>query len=387
MSRYPLTWITEQLAAGHAPMSHTDLESLRRQGVDAILNLCAEFCDLHEIEEKAGFEIHYLPTDDEGIPEPAALERALDWLDACLFTGKKVLVHCRFGIGRTGTVLTAFLLRRGYALKEARKILEGSRARPESYVQWKMLRRYCRGEDPSDVCRFDRGEKSLVDLSPYFSQYEEILREADEVFHRHAPDLPRCGAETDACCRRLLYLQLVEAVHLNHRLGREIPWEERRRAVERAAAFRKRPAVPPRERTGIFAALFGRYTENPPDKDGPRREQILTRCPLSLDGRCLAFPFRPLLCRIHGLCVRYDGRVFCWGPEKAPGDSPSGTPFDLDDARRRLDRLSRRLLRDLTGREPPPTAGLVFPLPDVVSGAFVRDCFHALEGRWDVFSR
>lgn len=368
-------------------MSHADLESLRRQGVDAILNLCAEFCDLHEIEEKAGFEIHYLPTDDEGIPDPTALERALDWLNACLFTGKKVLVHCRFGIGRTGTVLTAFLLRRGYALKEARKILEGSRARPESYVQWKMLRRYCRREGSPGVCRFDLRERSLVDLSPYFSEYEEILREADEVFDRQAPDLPRCGDGTDACCRRLLYLQLVEAVHLNHRMGKEIPWDERLRAVERAATFRKRPAPPPRERTGIFAALFGRYAAPPPDREEPRREQILTRCPLSVDGRCLAFPFRPLLCRIHGLCVRYDGRVFCWGSGKGPAESSPSAPFDLDDVRRRLDRLSRRLLRDLTGREPPDTAGLVFPLPDVVSGAFARDCLYALEGRWDVFSR
>ena len=31
-------------------MSHAQLDSLKEQGITAILNLCAEFCDLHEIE-------------------------------------------------------------------------------------------------------------------------------------------------------------------------------------------------------------------------------------------------------------------------------------------------------------------------------------------------
>ena len=43
------------LAIGHAPMSYEDLESIKKQGINAIVNLCGEFCDLHEIEEKFGF--------------------------------------------------------------------------------------------------------------------------------------------------------------------------------------------------------------------------------------------------------------------------------------------------------------------------------------------
>ncbi|MGQ9811918.1 MAG: hypothetical protein ACUVQ2_00660 [Dissulfurimicrobium sp.] len=42
-------------------MSYEELDSLKRQGINAIINLCAEFCDLHEIEEQAGFEVYYLP--------------------------------------------------------------------------------------------------------------------------------------------------------------------------------------------------------------------------------------------------------------------------------------------------------------------------------------
>jgi hypothetical protein len=49
MSDYQLTWITSQLAVGHAPMSYEDLDAIRAEGVGAIVNLCGEFCDLHEI--------------------------------------------------------------------------------------------------------------------------------------------------------------------------------------------------------------------------------------------------------------------------------------------------------------------------------------------------
>ncbi|MGQ9500375.1 MAG: protein-tyrosine phosphatase family protein [Dissulfurimicrobium sp.] len=49
------------------------------------------------------------------------MERALAWLDEAIYLGKKVLVHCRHGIGRTGTFVTAYLIRRGLGLKLAAK--------------------------------------------------------------------------------------------------------------------------------------------------------------------------------------------------------------------------------------------------------------------------
>jgi len=35
MSAYPLSWVTDQLAVGHAPMSYDELKSIREQGIDA----------------------------------------------------------------------------------------------------------------------------------------------------------------------------------------------------------------------------------------------------------------------------------------------------------------------------------------------------------------
>lgn len=148
MAAYEITWITNQLAVGHAPMSFTDLERIREKGVDAIVNLCGEFCDLHEIEEQSGFEVYYLPIPDERAPDFEALEQALAWLDEAMYLGKKILVHCRFGFGRTNTFIFAHLLRRGFDLKGAGKKLGPNRATALNYHQWQFLKNYSKKSGP-----------------------------------------------------------------------------------------------------------------------------------------------------------------------------------------------------------------------------------------------
>ena len=118
MSTYKLTWITDYLAVGHAPMSYDDFDSIKEQGISGIVNLCGEFSDLHELEEGAGFEVFYLPIPDETAPKMQQMEKGLEWLDEAVYLGKKVLVHCKLGVGRTGTFVTAYMLRRGFNLKK-----------------------------------------------------------------------------------------------------------------------------------------------------------------------------------------------------------------------------------------------------------------------------
>jgi protein-tyrosine phosphatase len=142
MSSYQLTWITDHIAVGHAPLSHADLISIKQQGVDAIVNLCEEYCDLHEIEEKSGFEVYYLPVADECAPDMAKMEKGLAWVDDVINLDKKVLIHCRHGVGRTGTFVSAYLLRCGLDLKTVSKKLKKTRATPTNYCQWKLLKKY-----------------------------------------------------------------------------------------------------------------------------------------------------------------------------------------------------------------------------------------------------
>jgi protein-tyrosine phosphatase len=142
LTNYKLTWVTPELSVGHAPLSYADLDAIREEGVAAIVNLCGEYCDLHEIEKDSGFEVYYLPIQDECAPDIKEMENAIDWVDQRILQGKKVLVHCRFGVGRTGTFVTAYLLQKGLDMKAASKLLKKTRANPTNSCQWKLLRSY-----------------------------------------------------------------------------------------------------------------------------------------------------------------------------------------------------------------------------------------------------
>ena len=71
-------------------MSYEDLDLIRAAGIDAIVNLCGEFCDLHEIEENSGFEVYYLPVPDESAPDMADIQEALAWLDEAIYLGNTI---------------------------------------------------------------------------------------------------------------------------------------------------------------------------------------------------------------------------------------------------------------------------------------------------------
>lgn len=322
-----VTWITGNLAVGGAPLSYAQLDALRAQGITAILNLCAEFCDLHEIQAKEGFEVYYLPIADEKAPPLPELEKALSWLDEAIYLGKKVFIHCRHGIGRTGTVLNAYLLRRGLGHRLAAKTLSKLRSKPTNFDQWWTIRRYGRQNARLTVREPLLEYKHLVDLTPYFEDYEAL---ASLVESKVLADAPRCGLDNAACCRRPLQLSFIECVYLGHKLNLNLESGIRLEAIERAAA--RAPSTPP------------------------------PLCPLSVEERCLLFEHRPLACR----CA-----------ELAPAESEGLWREALTPT---LTRLSRETLFAFTSELPQDQLPL-FPLPEAVSGKYVQRFFHYLSGR------
>ncbi|BCS88025.1 dual specificity protein phosphatase family protein [Pseudodesulfovibrio sediminis] len=343
---YTVTWVTDQLGVGHAPMSHPQLKAIHEQGVDAILNLCGEFCDLHDIEKDAGFEVHYLPLEDEEAPGLIELEKTLEWLDEAIYLGKKVLIHCRHGIGRTGTVLNAYLLRRGLGHKLAGKALKKLKSKPANFVQWRTIRKYGKQSGQLTVREPSLEFKRLVDLSPFFNDYQELVLRVEE--NVHAADGLACGQDHDQCCHTPVSLTLAEAVHISHRINLELTGEERlvviERAVETAQAERK-----------AAKAVDGEVTDT--DESG---EYCLSEagavCPLLKDGRCLLFEHRPLQCRAFGLDQSADGDL--WGEMLTPA----------------LNKISSEMWLAYTGSM--ASVGMpTFALPDVVSGKFMETVF------------
>lgn len=149
-SEYRLDWVTENIAVGCAPLSYAQLDQIREQGIDAIVNLCGEYCDLHDIEMGHGFEVYYLPIPDECTPDREDLEKAMDWMDSVLKGGRRLLIHCRLGMGRTGTLLYAYLWSRNLHPRLKPDLLEQIRARPCNYQQWRLAERYRSPHDPTN---------------------------------------------------------------------------------------------------------------------------------------------------------------------------------------------------------------------------------------------
>lgn len=348
MSEYKVTWITDYLAVGHAPMSYDDLDSIREQGISGIVNLCGEFSDLHEIEEGAGFEVFYIPIPDETAPTMAEMEKGLEWLDEAVYLGKKVLVHCKHGVGRTGTFVTAYMLRRGFNLKKAGKLLKKTktRANPTNYSQWWLLRKFGRKEGQLKVAEPSADNRSGEDLDPYFARYEQLLEKVDRLV---AGAATACCGKDGKSCSKSFSLSLIEALYLNNKVNVSLSSKQRNTVIGQAVGTVQ---TDEEVAAGKEAEKSTRDEKNVATPDA---------CPLRQGSQCLLNRYRPVQCRLYGCAV---------------GDK------DLYDIYEELELLSEEVFFALFGEE----AANYISLPDVsnrdtISGKFVQRYFEHLASR------
>ena len=136
-----------RLLAGEYPAQY-DSESTRKR-IDSLLQAGFDtFIDLTKPDETVAYvrllldeaklykvDVKHLrfAIGDFGLPTPELMTRILDTIDAELAAGRKVYLHCWGGIGRTGTTVGCYLVRRGRSGEEAlRQLAEWWRRVPKS---------------------------------------------------------------------------------------------------------------------------------------------------------------------------------------------------------------------------------------------------------------
>lgn len=110
-----------------------DLRWLRSQGIGAILTLTEAPLPALALQQHELTALH-LPIEDQTAPTQSDFLTALDFIDQQHIVGRGVLVHCRVGEGRTGSILAAYLIRQGadpqQALARLRTIWPGAVSAP-----------------------------------------------------------------------------------------------------------------------------------------------------------------------------------------------------------------------------------------------------------------
>jgi len=156
-----LTWITAHVAIG-GRLSNAEAARLGAdERVGAVVDLRSEAVDDAKVLRRQGIALLHLPTDDHAAITPAMLERGVAFVHEHLARGRRALIHCEHGIGRSATLTLAVLVAEGRTPLEALNLAKDRRERvspsPAQYGCWRDwlgARQAARGE-ALDIPGFD----------------------------------------------------------------------------------------------------------------------------------------------------------------------------------------------------------------------------------------
>jgi protein-tyrosine phosphatase len=131
-----LSWLTPDLALGSAPLS-SQWDALFAAGVGAVLEIRSEGQDDTAVLEARGIPYRREEVVDHGAPTLSELYAIVQWVRGQMEERRKVLVHCRLGLGRSAMVACATLIALGFPLDVAYSMLR--KVRPNVQLSSKQV--------------------------------------------------------------------------------------------------------------------------------------------------------------------------------------------------------------------------------------------------------
>jgi atypical dual specificity phosphatase len=140
------SWLIKSKVAGCArPENETQLRWLWNKGLRAIVCLNMERPLNDEQVKNLGFGYVFVPVRDFSAPTIEDMVEFVNFVDRMLEKGNPVVVCCGAGIGRTGTMLAAYMVSKCYSPEKAlEEVREKRGIGVESYVQREAIFRYAR---------------------------------------------------------------------------------------------------------------------------------------------------------------------------------------------------------------------------------------------------
>ena len=125
-----LWWVIPGKLAGVRKPTSDEIIELKEAGIGAIVSVMDDPSNL-DLYEQAGLPYRWLPTKGGTAPTQAQIQELQSFVDQQNQLGNAVAVHCTSGNRRTGTMLTAYLMKSGSSFDQAMQIIQTANPKAE----------------------------------------------------------------------------------------------------------------------------------------------------------------------------------------------------------------------------------------------------------------